>query len=66
VPSYDQWNLFFQLTPPAGHWNYALGVSNIFNVAGINARYTDPYGTGQTSNEYIPPRQVIGTVAYHF
>lgn len=66
VSSYDQWNLFFQLTPPAGHWNYALGVSNIFNVAGINARYTDPYGTGQTSNEYIPPRQVIGTVAYHF
>jgi iron complex outermembrane recepter protein len=66
VPSYDQWNLFWQLTPPAGHWNYSLGVSNLFNVAGINARYTDPYGTGQTSNEYIPPRQVIGTVAYHF
>jgi iron complex outermembrane receptor protein len=66
VPSYDQWNLFFQLTPPAGHWNYSLGISNLFNVAGINARYTDPYGTGQTSNEYIPPRQVIGTVAYHF
>lgn len=66
VPSYDQWNLFLQLTPPAAHWNYALGLSNIFNVAGINSRYTDPFGTGQTSNEYIPPRQVIGTVAYHF
>jgi iron complex outermembrane receptor protein len=66
VPSYDQWNLYFQLTPPAAHWNYAIGVSNLFNVDGINARYTDPFGTGQTSNEYIPPRQIIGTIAYHF
>jgi iron complex outermembrane recepter protein len=66
VPSYDQWNLYFQLTPPAAHWNYAIGLSNLFNVDGINARYTDPFGTGQTSNEYIPPRQIIGTIAYHF
>jgi len=66
VPSYDQWNLSWQLTPPGAHWNYALAVSNLFNVAGINARYTDPYGTGQTSDEYIPPRLVIGTVAYRF
>jgi iron complex outermembrane receptor protein len=66
VPAYDQWNMFLQLTPAGGHWNYAIGVSNLFNVAGINARYTDPYGTGQTSDEYIPPRQLIGTVAYRF
>jgi len=66
VPSYDQWNLYLQLTPPGGHWGYSLGVSNLFNVAGINARYTDPYGTGQTSDEFIPPRQLIGTIGYHF
>ena len=66
VPSCDQWNLYFQLVPPGGHWNYSLGISNLFNVAGINARYTDPYGTGQTSDEFIPPRQIIGTIAYHF
>jgi len=66
VPSYDQWNLYLQLTPPGGHWNFSLGVSNLFNVDGINSRYTDPYGTGQTSDEFIPPRQLIGTVAYQF
>jgi len=66
VPSYDQWNLYLQLTPPGGHWNFSAGVSNLFNVDGINSRYTDPYGTGQTSDEFIPPRQLIGTVAYQF
>jgi iron complex outermembrane recepter protein len=66
VPSYDQWNLYLQLTLPGGHWSYSLAVSNLFNIAGINARYTDPYGTGQTSDEFIPPRQIIGTIAYRF
>ena len=40
--------------------------TNAFNVDGVNSRYTDPYGTGQTSQQYIPPRQIIGTVAYAF
>ncbi len=66
VPSYDQWNLFAQLSAPGGHWSFALALSNLFNAAGINARYTDPYGTGQTSDEFIPPRQLVGTIAYRF
>jgi iron complex outermembrane receptor protein len=66
VPAYTQWNLFLQLTPPSQRFSCSLTVSNLFDKAGINSRYTDPYGTGQTSNEYIPPRQVIGTVAYRF
>jgi iron complex outermembrane receptor protein len=66
VPSYGQWNLFFQLKPPVKQLSFSLAISNLFDKGGINSRYTDPYGTGQTSNEYIPPRQVIGTVAYQF
>lgn len=67
VPSYSQWNLFFQVTPYAlQNLNLSLTVSNLFNKAGINSRYTDPYGTGQTSDEFIPPRQIIGTVSYQF
>jgi iron complex outermembrane receptor protein len=66
VGGYGQWNLFFQLTPPNRHFTCSLAISNLFNSAGINSRYTDPYGTGQTSDEYIPPRQVIGTIAYQF
>jgi iron complex outermembrane receptor protein len=30
----------------------------------VNSRYTDPFGTGQTSQQYIPPRQVVATIAY--
>ena len=56
--------LYLELLPRHGHCSYALGISNVFNAAGINCRYTDPYGTGQTSDEFIPPRQVIGTVSY--
>ena len=67
VPSYSQWNLFFQLTPSwQQNLNLSLVVSNLFNKAGINSRYTDPYGTGQTSDEFIPPRQIVGTVSYQF
>jgi iron complex outermembrane receptor protein len=66
VGGYGQWNLYFLLTPPGGHLMGSLGISNLANVAGINSRYTDPYGTGQTSDEFIPPRQVIATVGYQF
>lgn len=67
VPSYSQWNLYFQATPYGlQNLNVSLAVSNLFNKAGINSRYTDPYGTGQTSDEFIPPRQIIGTISYQF
>ena len=66
VGGYSQWNLYFQLTPPGGRLSCSLVASNLFNVAGINSRYTDPFGTGQTSDQFIAPRQLIGTVAYHF
>lgn len=66
VPGYGEWDLYFELTPPASHLTCSLVISNLANVAGINSRYTDPYGTGQTSDEYIPPRQIIGTVSYQF
>ena len=55
-----------EMTPPGAKLSYSLVASNLFNVAGVNSRYTDPFGTGQTSDQYIAPRQLIGTVAYHF
>jgi iron complex outermembrane receptor protein len=38
----------------------------VTNKAGVNSRYTDPYGTFQTSQQYIPPRQIVGTIGYSF
>jgi iron complex outermembrane receptor protein len=57
-------NLNLTYRPTGSRFSIALAATNVFNVAGINSRYTDPYGTGQTSQQFIPPRQVIGTVAY--
>jgi iron complex outermembrane receptor protein len=66
VGGYGQWNLYFQLTPKDSRYSCGLAISNLTDVAGINSRYTDPYGTGQTSDELIPPRQIIATLGYQF
>ena len=66
VNSYGIVNISFQYKPDASHWNAALSFTNIGNVAGINSRYTDPYGTGQTSDQYIAPFQAVGMVGYSF
>ena len=66
VPSYPLWNLYFSYKPERSHWVVSLALTNLGNVAGVNSRYTDPYGTAQTSNEYIPPFQVVGRISYAF
>ena len=65
VPAYAIVNLNFEYVPKNNdHIKLSLAVTNVGDKAGINSRYTDPYGVFQTSDQYIPPRQVIGTVAY--
>ncbi|MGA0601492.1 TonB-dependent receptor [Caulobacter sp. KR2-114] len=65
VPAYTIVNLNFEYVPKGNdHIKFQLAVTNVGDKAGINSRYTDPYGVFQTSDQYIPPRQVIGTVAY--
>jgi len=66
VNSYGLVNINVDYVPTAGHWNMALAATNIGNVAGVNSRYADPYGTFTTSNEYIPPFQIVGRVGYTF
>ncbi len=43
-----------------------LAGTNLAKRAGINSRYTDPFGTGQTSQQFVAPRQVIFTIGYAF
>ncbi len=67
VPSYTVVNLNLSFVP---HWNerlrFSISATNVGNVAGINSQYTDPYGTAQTSRQYIAPRQVIGTISFAY
>jgi iron complex outermembrane receptor protein len=66
VPSYNIVNLHVDYKPNDNNWTFSLSASNLGNKNGINSRFTDPYGIGQTSNEYIAPRQIIAKVGYEF
>lgn len=66
VPAYDIMNLNFNFVPSGSRFEISLAISNLFDKAGINSRYTDPFGSFFTSNEYIAPRQVVGSVRYAF
>jgi iron complex outermembrane receptor protein len=66
VPAYTQVNLNVDYVPPSGDFKFSITATNVGNVAGVDSRYTDPYGTSTTSQQYIPPRQIFGTITYNF
>lgn len=66
VPAYTETNLNLDFAPTGSKFRFAVTATNVGDVAGINSKYIDPYGTGQTSFQYIAPRQVIFTVGYGF
>ncbi len=66
VPSYDIVNLYVEYSPPGDHWAFSLAASNLFDTAGVNSRYSNPFGRFTTSQEFIAPRQVIGTIRYRY
>jgi len=66
VPSYFLFNAFVEYKPHASQWYASFAATNLGNKAGVNSRFTDPYGTYQTSEQFIAPRQFIGTVGYSF
>jgi iron complex outermembrane receptor protein len=66
IGGYGIVNLNATYVPTIGHFSLSLIATNVANIAGVNSRYTDPYGTGQTSQQYIPPRQIMGTIGFSF
>ncbi|MBV8593265.1 MAG: TonB-dependent receptor, partial [Caulobacteraceae bacterium] len=66
VKAYTVTNLDLEYRPANGRFTLSIAATNLFDTAGVNSRYVDPYGTAQTSQQYIPPRQVIGTIGVSF
>ncbi|HEY1751680.1 MAG TPA: TonB-dependent receptor [Caulobacteraceae bacterium] len=67
VPAYTIVNLNLDYVPTGyDHLRLSLTATNVGNVAGITSRYTDPFGTFMTSDQYIPPLQVMGTIAWRY
>ena len=64
VPSYDIVNLYFNYDVGNMPLSLGLSVTNIFDENGVNNVFTNPYGLWTTSREYIPPREIIGSVRY--
>jgi iron complex outermembrane receptor protein len=66
VPAYTVTNLNLEFDPTGSKFRFSLAATNVGNVVGVNSRFTGPYGANLTSQEFIPPRQIIGTIAYAF
>jgi len=66
IGGYGIFNLNATYAANNGHFSCSVIATNLANIAGVNSRYTDPYGTGQTSQQYIPPRQIMGMVGFSF
>ncbi|RJG52423.1 TonB-dependent receptor [Sphingobium terrigena] len=66
VPHYTQVNANITLKPANSRFTLALTATNLFDEDGIASRYSNPFGSFTTSDMYIPPRQVIGSIKYEF
>ena len=66
VDSYDVVNFYLDYEPPIEGLHLILSATNLGDKDAIAGRFTDPYGSGQTSNQFIAPRQVVLTARYSF
>jgi iron complex outermembrane receptor protein len=66
VSSYGIFNLYLEYLPPVHGLKFSFAATNLGNKVGIGGRFTDPYGSGQTSNEFIAPRQFVFSAGYGF
>jgi iron complex outermembrane receptor protein len=66
VKAYNVFNANIDYVPNNSNFTISLTGTNLFQTHGVNSKYIDPYGTGQVSQQYISPRQVILTVGYKF
>lgn len=66
VPSYETVDLSVQYQPDNTNLTFGLSVENLFDVNGLNSRLSDPYGSAQVTDTYIPPRQFIVSIGYKF
>jgi iron complex outermembrane receptor protein len=66
VPAYTIFNSYIEYAPNDKPWKVSLAAQNLGNKDALNSRFSDPYGSGTTSVEYINPRQVFGTVSFQF
>ncbi len=65
VPAYRTAGLSFVYRPARRPLELSLSATNLLDEAGVNSRFTNPFGLHTTSQEYIPPRQLVAALRYH-
>ncbi len=66
VPAYSTVGLYLGYEPAGLPLTVELRATNLFDEAGVNSRFTNPFGLHTTSDELIPPRQLVATVRCRF
>lgn len=66
VPSYSMTNLNVTYHTPQKNWKIDLNVNNVFDEDAVITRFTDTYGLGFTSDQYLAPRTVTLRAKYFF
>ncbi len=66
VPAYDIVNLHVQYEFAGPPLALGLSITNLFDSDGVNNVFTNPYGLWTTSEELIPPREVLASFTYRF
>ncbi|WP_328592164.1 TonB-dependent receptor domain-containing protein [Sandaracinobacter neustonicus] len=66
TPDYTQVNLMLKYQPENTGFDITARITNLFNVDGVNSRFSDPYGSAQVMETFIPPRQFILSAGYRF
>ena len=66
VPSYNTFGVWFGYDFASMPLSLSLSGSNLFDEDGVNSRFTNPFGLHTTSEEFIPPREIIAAVKYSF
>jgi iron complex outermembrane receptor protein len=66
IPEYDIVNLHFSYEMENRPIRFALSASNLFDEDGVNNVFSNPFGLWTTSNEYIPPREVMASVSFRW
>ena len=66
VPAYETLGIFVGYEPARLPLVFELRASNLLDEDGVNSRFTNPFGLHSTSEELIPPRELVATVRYRF
>ncbi len=66
VPPYDTLGLYLGYQPARLPLALELRATNLLDETGVNSRFSNPFGLHTTSDELIPPREIVGTLRYRF